>query len=142
MWIFWLVIAGIFLIIEIWTPDFLLFWIGLGAISAMLVSFLTTNVFIQTAVFVAVSALLIFLTKPLVKKFAKDSPKVETNAFSIIGKTGVVKEEINSDQGQVKVNGEVWSAKTEDNLKLEKGTEVEIVKIDGVKAIVKPLTKV
>lgn len=41
--------------------------------------------------------------------------------------------------GQVKVNGEIWSAKTEDESKIEKGTEIEVLKIDGVKLIVAPV---
>ena len=41
--------------------------------------------------------------------------------------------------GQIKVNGEIWSAKTEDELSIPKGTEVEVLKIDGVKLIVSPI---
>ncbi len=41
--------------------------------------------------------------------------------------------------GQVKVNGEIWSAKTEDESFIAKGTEIEVLKIDGVKLIVSPV---
>ena len=71
MWYIWLIIAGIFLIFEIFTAGFLLFWLSIGALITMIVSFFTSSIAIQTAVFVVASTILIFATKPFVKKFAK-----------------------------------------------------------------------
>ena len=71
MWQIWLIIAGVCLIGEIMTTGFLVFWLSIGALLSMIVSFFTDNVIIQTAVFVISSAILIFATKPFVKKFAK-----------------------------------------------------------------------
>ena len=72
MWQIWLIIAGICLIVEIFTVGFLIFWFSIGALIAMLISFFTTNVIIQTTVFIITSTILIFATKPFVKKFSKD----------------------------------------------------------------------
>ena len=94
MWLFWLIAAGIFFIGEIITVGFLIFWLGVGAILAMLVSFITDNLIIQTAVFVISSISLIFLTKPLVKKYIDKQDVVPTNAYSLIGKKGFVIKEI------------------------------------------------
>ena len=115
MWYLWLIAAGIFFLIEIATVGFLIFWLGIGALLAMIVSFITDSIEIQTAVFVVSSGLLIPLTKPLVTKYFDDGKKVATNAFSLIGQTGKVIADINSldSTGQVKVNGEVWSAKAD-----------------------------
>ncbi len=137
MWYLWLIASGIFFIIEIATVGFLIFWLGIGALLAMCTSFITDNLFIQTAVFVISSSILIPLTRPLLKKFEKND-SVKTNAYSLEGKTGIVTIDINplTATGQVKVNGEVWSAKAEENI--EKNTEIEVLKIDGVKLIVKP----
>ena len=71
MWQIWLIAAGIFFIGEIFTAGFLIFWLGFGALLAMLVSFFTSNIIIQMTVFVLSSGLLIFATKPLVNKIAK-----------------------------------------------------------------------
>ena len=71
MWGVWLIAAGIFFIIEIATVGFLIFWLGIGALLAMIVSFFTSNIIIQTAVFVISSTILIFATKPLVNKITK-----------------------------------------------------------------------
>lgn len=140
MWQMWLIASGVFFIIEIFTVGFLIFWLGVGALFAMLISFLTSNIIIQTAVFVISSGLLIFATKPLVNKLTKKEV-VPTNVYSIIGKKGIVIEDIDwlTGTGQIKSEGEVWSAKTNEQINISKGTEVEIESIDGVKVIVKPL---
>ena len=138
MWYLWLIAAGIFFVAEMITTGFLIFWLGLGSLLAMITSFITDSIFIQTAVFVISSVVLIPLTKPLVKKYFDTGKSTVTNAFGVIGKTGIVTVDINSLEatGQIKVNGEIWSAKADSNI--PKGTEVEVLKIDGVKLIVSP----
>ena len=140
MWQIWLIASGVFFIIEIFTVGFLIFWLGVGALIAMLISFLTSNIIIQTTVFVISSGLLIFATKPLVNKITKKEV-IPTNVYSIVGKKGIVIEDINwsTGTGQIKSEGEIWSAKTNEQINIPKGTEVEIKSIDGVKVIVKPL---
>ncbi len=142
MWQIWLIIAGVCLIGEIMTNGFLVFWLSIGALLSMIVSFFTDNIIIQTAVFVISSAILIFATKPFVKKFAK-TKDVKTNAFSIIGQNGIVTKDIDSinSKGQVKIDGETWSAVGKNDMDIPKGTEIEVVEIKGVKAIVKPVNK-
>ena len=96
MWQIWLILAGTCLIIEIMTVGFLIFWLSIGALFAMIVSFFTDNIIIQTSVFVISSSILIFATKPFVKKFASNKNAIKTNVYSTIGKTGIVTKEINS----------------------------------------------
>lgn len=138
MWQFWLIVAGICLVIEIATVGFLVFWFGIGALFAMITSFFTDNLIIQTVVFILSSTVLLFFTRPFVNKFSPKE-KVKTNAFSIIGKKGIVTQTINpiTGEGQVKIGSEVWSAKSSEDIKIEKGLEVEVLDIDGVKAIVR-----
>lgn len=138
MWQFWLIVAGLFFVGEIFTLGFLIFWFGIGALFAMIVSFFTTNIIIQTTVFLITSTIFILATKPLVKKFV-DVKKTNTNVFSIIGKKALVIKDIDPihSSGQIKLNGEVWSAETENNEIIKEGSEVEVLKINGVKAIVK-----
>ena len=138
MWQFWLIVAGLFFVGEIFTLGFLIFWFGIGALFATIVSFFTTNIIIQTTVFLITSTIFILATKPLVKKFV-DVKKTNTNVFSIIGKKALVIKDIDPihSSGQIKLNGEVWSAETENNEIIKEGSEVEVLKINGVKAIVK-----
>ena len=144
MWIFWLIAAGIFFIIEMATIGFLVFWLGIGALLAMITSFITDSIIIQFIVFVTTSTLLLIFTRPLVNKFIKIPKEIKTNAYSIIGKKGIVISKINNvdGAGQIKIDGEVWSAKSFDEENIEKDAEVEIVEIDGVKAVVKKISNV
>lgn len=138
MWYIWLILAGIFVIAEIATVGFLIFWLSLGSLCAMITSFFTDNIIIQTAVFVVTSALFIFFTRPLAKKLEKTDNPLVTNAFSIIGKKALVIKEINPNQGvgQIKIDGQVWTAKSTNEEIISEGTEVLILSIDGVKAVV------
>ena len=140
MWYVWLILAGIFAIGEVITTGFLIFWLSLGSLIAMVVSFFTDNIIIQTTVFLISSVILILATKPLVKKFA-NIETVKTNAYSIIGKKGLVTKDINSikSTGQVKIDGELWSAIGIDDMDIPEGTEVEVNEIKGVKVIVTPI---
>ena len=142
MWVFWLIAAGVFLIIEMATIGFLVFWLGIGALLAMVTSFITDSILIQVIVFVVTSTLLLIFTRPLVNKFIKVPKETVTNAYSIIGKKAIVVKEINNIEGdgQIKVDGEVWSAKSNTDEVISKETEVQIVEIDGVKAVVRKIS--
>lgn len=140
MWKFWLIICGICLAIEAVTVGFLVFWFAVGAILALCASFITDNIVIQSAIFLISSTALMFLTKPVVDKYMKKTKQTSTNAFSIIGKEALVIEDIDTinGKGQIKIGGEVWSAKSDDNIVIPKESKVEIISIDGVKVLVKP----
>lgn len=139
MWVFWLIAAGVFFIIEMATVGFLVFWLGIGALLAMITSFITNNIIIQSVVFLISSTILLIFTRPLVNKFIKIPKELKTNAYSIIGKKGIVTIPINNVEGngQIKIDGDVWSAKSITDEIIPKNTEIEIVEIDGVKAVVK-----
>lgn len=143
MWQTWLVLSGVFLVIEIINVGFLMFWFAVGAFVAMIVSLFTNSIAIQSAVFIIVSTVLLFATKPFVNKILPKEPKIKTNSFSFEGKPGKVTIDIKPDDGtgQIKVDGEVWSAKSKDGTYIPKDTEIIVEKIEGVKAIVKPLNK-
>ncbi len=138
MWLVWLVIAAVLFVGEILTAGFLLLWFAIAAVVAMFVSFITTNLFIQILIFLIVSVLLLIFTRPLLSKYTNKDNTI-TNSNAIIGKTAIVTEDISllNSTGQINVDGEIWSAKTMDpNLIIPKGSKVEIIGIDGVKACV------
>lgn len=144
MWLLWLIVAGFFFILEIATTGFLVCWLGVGALLAMVLSFFVDNIILQVTVFAISSIVLIVLTKPLVKKFI-DKKTIPTNIDSIIGKEGIVIETIDSVKGigQVKLGGEVWSAKSfVDNVIIEKDTKVIVKEISGVKLVVEESEKI
>ena len=143
MWQIWLIIAGFFLILETITSGFLVFWFAVSALITMIFSFFIVSKTVQSAIFVVLSIVLLFATKPLAKKLTKQSTNIKTNAYSIEGKKGKVLIDIDPAEGsgQIKVNGEKWSAKSIDDSFISKDSDVKVIKIDGVKAIVEPIVK-
>lgn len=141
MWVFWLIASGVFFILEIFTTGFLVFWLGIAGLLAMATSFITSSIAIQTIVFVISSCILIVLTRPLINKLLKfdKSNTLSTNVYSLIGKEGIVIEDINhlTYTGKVKISGELWSAISDVDIK--KDTSVRVLQIDGVKLKVEPL---
>lgn len=142
MWPIWLIISGIFFVAEIITTGFLIFWFGVGAIFAMIVSLFCDSIFIQSLVFVIVSALLMIFTRPLVNKIISIRDTMPTNIYTIKNKEGYVMEDINNIDysGKVKVNGELWSAISD--VPLKRGTKVKVLDVDGVKLKVKAVEPV
>ena len=99
LWQIWLIFAGIFFIAEIFTVGFLIFWLSVGSLLAMITSFFTSNIVIQMAVFVVSSTILIFATKPFTQKFSKKD-NILTNVYTLVGKKAKVIEDINSTEGK------------------------------------------
>ncbi len=137
-WAWWLILAGFLFIIEICTVSFFAFWPGIGAIAAAISCIFTNNVVIQSAVFVVVSILMIVFMKPLVKRLFK-TKDVPMNNKAVIGKNAIVTQDIDNlnSKGQVKVNGELWSAISQDDEIIIKGSTVLVKETEGVKLVVK-----
>ena len=133
MWMFWLIASGIFFAIEIFTSGFLIFWLGVAGIFSLIISLFVENIIIQATVFVISSAILMFFTRPLTRKFLKTEDSVPTNIYSINGKRGIVIEKIDSlkGTGKVKIEGELWSATSIHNI--DEGAEIEVLNVNGVK---------
>ena len=140
MWQTWLIIAGLAFVAEIFTAGFLIFWFGISALVTMVLSFFVSDIIIQSTVFIILSIILLLLTRPIVNKFV-NTKTVNTNVFSLIGKKGKVIKELNpiDGKGQIKVNGEIWSAEEVNGKIIPENAEVEIIDIKGVKAIVSVL---
>lgn len=133
--IFWLIVAVVTAIVESLTPQLICIWFCLSAVVSAIVGQFTDSLWMTIIVFVVFSALLLFLTRPIVKQ--KISTKIQpTNYDRIIGKDAIVTEDINPAEnvGQIKVDGQVWSAKSTEPI--PQGSTVKIEAIEGVKAVV------
>lgn len=136
---FWLGVLIVSVIVEVLTAQLVSIWFAAGAFGAFLAAiFGVTELWVQIVIFVALSALTLILTRPLVRKLTKQSIQ-PTNADMVLGKTGVVTETIDniSAVGEVKVGGAIWTARSVDDLIIEKGERVTVLEISGVKLIVK-----
>ncbi len=137
MSIFWFVLFLFFLVVELSTVNLVSIWFAVGAVAAFISTYLTDVIFIQAICFISISVLSLILTKPLVKKF-KGFDIIPTNSDQVIGKYGIVTKKITKDHyGEVKVLGNIWTAKSENSKTIALDEEIEVVRIEGVKLIVK-----
>ena len=136
---YWLIAFVVLLVVEILTMGLTTIWFAGGALVAFGVGIIGMGTIVQIVVFIIVSLVLMFLTRPwAVKYFNKDREK--TNADSLIGQQAVVTETVDTLQakGVVVINGLEWSAKTkEPNGLIEKDSIVIVEEIQGVKLIVR-----
>ncbi len=135
----WLVAMIVLLIIEGIVPGLVSIWFAIGAFAAMISAILGAPLWLQVLWFFAVSILTLCLTRPFAKKYV-NSRATPTNADMLIGKECVVTEAIDNvlGTGAVTVGGKVWTARTEEpDGKAETGKVMTVVRIEGVKLIVK-----
>ena len=126
----WLCIVILLTIIEVATINLTTIWFVASGIVTMFLSFFVEDITIQIAVFTILGIVLLILTRPLLKQYMK-APKEATNLDRIIGMHGVVTEKITKGTGEVKVDGKRWTAYADHSI--EEGTDVTIIKINGVK---------
>ena len=141
MTVVWLVAMIVLLVIEGVVPGLISIWFALGALAALVSALLHAPLWLQIVWFLVVSIAALALTRPLAKKYinAKTQP---TNADMLIGKECVVRESIDNvlGAGAASVDGKVWTARTEnDDIKVPEGSRAVVVRIEGVKRIVKPI---
>lgn len=137
--LYWLILFVVLLVIEIATVGLFTIWFAAGSIVAFILDIAGLPLPVQIIAFLAVSVILFVVTRPIaVKYFNKDREK--TNAESHIGKNGLVLETINNLEGtgKVDIRGMEWTARAANEKDIyETGTEVSVLKIEGVKLIVK-----
>lgn len=136
----WVVIAVALAVLEMFTVGFIALWLAVAAaiVAIVLSIFPATSLTIQLVLFIIVSLVLVLLTK---NKFKNKIEKSNSQSvFSILGKAAIVTKEINSIMGigQINVNGDFWSAKSNDpEIIIPVNSKVEVLDIDGVRAVVK-----
>ena len=138
MTVVWLILLVILVVVELITMGLTTIWFAGGALAAALISIPGTPLALQILVFLIVSALLLYFTRPVaVKYFNRD--RIRTNVESMVGRQAIVISEINNLEGigQVNTGGMEWSARSSyHNVVLPVGTVVTVLGVDGVKLIV------
>ena len=135
----WLVLMVAFLAAEAATVTLVSLWFAAGALVALVAALLGGPLWLQVTLFLAVSAVLLALLWPLVRKYF--TPKLEkTHLDSVIGTTGLVTIAIDNvaAAGEVKLGAMVWTARSSSGAPIPQGTLVRVDKIEGVKAFVSP----
>ena len=135
----WMGVRVIFAIVEASTVTLVSIWFVGGSLAALIAALLGAEIWLQVALFLAVSTILLISFRPLLKKFHQPK-KVQTNAPANIGKLAIVTEAIDNLQGlgAVKLSGLTWTARSESGKGIEAGTVVCVKRIEGVKLFVAP----
>ena len=144
IWHIWLIVAISFFILEIFIPSFVVFNFGVGAIFATGAAALGMNVQWQVFIFSIFSLASFFLVRPTLRKWAyRRSDNVKTNTDAFIGKIGVVTEQIDISQnsGRIKIDGDIWLARTSDRSIIEVNSAVKVTKVDSIVLEVERLVK-
>lgn len=137
---FWLALMALAIFVEASTPMLVSIWFVLGALAAMVAAGLGATVTTQVTLFVFVSIAALVLARPLAKGLL-DPHIVPTNLDRVVGMEGRVTEKIVNDyaQGAVFVDGKTWTARSEDGAPVPAGELVKVLRIQGVKLIVRPV---
>lgn len=135
--VIWIIAAVVFSILEAITLGLTSLWFAMAAVVALIAALLGAPFFVQVILFAVFSILFLMVTKPLAKDLLKIGGE-RTNSDRIIGEKGIVTTEILPfSMGQVKVQGQIWSALAEDGEPINVNETVLVQSIEGVKLIVK-----
>ncbi|GAB3388684.1 NfeD family protein [Amycolatopsis echigonensis] len=134
----WLIIGIVLMIAEVISGDFVLIMLGIGALLGAGSEALTGNIYIDVAVFALSSVGLLALARPALKRRFLSGSAIPTGIDALVGARAVVVSTVDYDAGQVKIGGEVWSARAvhESQPPIAPGTSVTVVEISGATAVV------
>ena len=136
-WVWWMVAAGVFAVGEILTLGFFLGPVALAAVGAALVALAGGGLALQVAVFAALALASLAVLRPIARRHLRTPASLRTGTAALVGARAVVLERVDGDGGQVKIAGEIWSARAfDDDEVMEPGTRVEVLKIEGATALV------
>lgn len=135
----WLALIVVFIVLEAATVNLVSVWFIGGAVAGLVSAILGASKLLQFTVFILVSALLLALLRPVLKKYLRVKP-TKTNADRLLGQEALVTETIDNLQetGAIRINGVLWTAKSLEDAQVPAGTRVIIRRIEGAKVYVEP----
>ena len=137
---FWLIAFIALVAGEAATVGLVCIWFAAGAVGGFLVAVLGGQFWFQLIVFAAVSTLALVLVRPAAARFARPR-RSPTNADRVVGQPAAVTETVDNEAGtgQVKVLGQVWTARSALGVVISAGAQVKVQRIEGVKVFVETL---
>ena len=136
-WVLWMIAAGVMAVGEILTLGFFLGPVAIAAAAAAVVAVAGGGLAAQWIVFIALSLASLLVLRPIARRHTRTPGQLRTGTAALVGGQALVLERVDRDGGQVKLAGEVWSARSfDDDESFEPGDRVEVMKIDGATALV------
>src|SRR4051812_40380558 len=136
-WVIWAIVAAALAAGEILTLGFFLGLMALGAAVAAIAAAVGLSGGLQGALFAVTSVAAPGFIRPIAPPAFKTPARLKSGTAALVGSRAVVLERVDADHGQVKIGGEVWTARPydEDDV-FEPGMRVDVLKIDGATALV------
>jgi membrane protein implicated in regulation of membrane protease activity len=136
-WVWWLIAAGALAVGEIVTVGFFLGPVAVAAVLAAIVAAAGVGVPLQLLVFIVAAAASVAVLRPIATRHLRTPARIRTGSAALVGSKALVLERVDADGGQVKIGGEIWTARAfDDEAVIEPGARVEVLKIDGATALV------
>jgi membrane protein implicated in regulation of membrane protease activity len=136
-WVWWMIAAGVLAVGEIATLGFFLGPIAVAATLSAIVAVAGAGLAAQWIVFIAASLASVLVLRPIARRHLKTPPSIRTGTAALVGGRAVVLERVDANGGQVRIGGEVWTARAYDEDEaFEPGARVEVMKIEGATALV------
>ncbi|WDZ88177.1 NfeD family protein [Micromonospora cathayae] len=138
--VFWIVLGVVLAVAEIFTATLFLIMFAVGAFAAAGAAALGAPVAIQAVVFAVVSALTVFAARPTIQRHRRSAVESGDQPFgveAIEGSTALVLERVDADHGMVKIDGELWTARSYDATQVfVPGQRVRVIQVRGATALV------
>jgi len=136
-WVWWMIAAGVLAVGEIATVGFFLGPVAVAAVLAALVALVGGGLALQWVVFIAASIASLVVLRPLARRHLRTPAQLRSGTAALVGAPALVLQRVDVHGGQVKIGGEVWSARAfdEDEV-IEPGVRATVMKIDGATALV------
>lgn len=140
-WVIWMIAAGVLAVGEIATLSFFLGPVAVAAAMAAIAALLGAGVAVQLVIFIAASAASLAVLRPIARRHLHTPAQLRTGTAALVGEGAVVLERVDRDGGQIKLAGEIWSARSYDEDEvLEPGARVQVMQIQGATALVSDAT--
>ena len=139
-WAIWLSLAFLLGIAEIMSLDLVLIMLAVGALAGAVVAVVAPSLWwLQILVASGISIMMLLLLRPTLLAKVRNMPGYRSSAAKMVGSSGVATSQIDRSGGEIKVDGQSWSARPySSDLVIEQGTEIEVYEIDGAIAVVSP----
>jgi len=139
-WIIWLIVAAVLGVAELLTTTLSFGLLAAAAVAAAVVGALHLSFALQLVAFVVAAGAGLGIVRPIAIKHVKQPPALRTGTAALVGRSGIVLEEITEHQGRVRIDGEEWSSRPylDESLVIPVGTKVDIMQIKGATALVYP----
>jgi membrane protein implicated in regulation of membrane protease activity len=139
-WAIWLSLAFLLGIAEIMSLDLVLIMLAVGALGAAVVALAAPSLWwLQILVATAISISMLLLLRPTLLAKVRSMPGYRSSTAKMVGSSGVAVSQIDKSGGEIKVDGQSWTARPYSlDVVIEQGTEIEVYEIDGAIAVVYP----